>query len=98
LCPHAGQAFTFFLDKKSKQKNQAKIIPAFPHMAIGPGAILAGPRSSPKTFFAKYPKRVLLSNYEKKEKNNPKLSPDYPHRIIIRVFSQQKELPQEPVP
>jgi hypothetical protein len=26
ICPHAGLAFTFFLDKKSKQKNQAKII------------------------------------------------------------------------
>jgi len=26
LCPLAGQAFHFFLDKKTKQKNQAKII------------------------------------------------------------------------
>jgi len=31
FCPLAGQAFTFFLDEKSKQKNQAKIIPAFTH-------------------------------------------------------------------
>jgi len=43
LCPNAGRAFTFFLDKKSKQKNQAKIIPAFTHKALKPGAIFAGP-------------------------------------------------------
>ena len=30
-CPRAGQAFTFFLDEKSKQKNQEKIIPASTH-------------------------------------------------------------------
>jgi hypothetical protein len=28
-CPHAGQAFTFFLDRKSKQKNQEKMMLAF---------------------------------------------------------------------
>jgi hypothetical protein len=33
------------LDKKSKQKNQAKIIPAFAHKAHKPGAIFAGHRA-----------------------------------------------------
>jgi hypothetical protein len=39
------------LDKKSKQKNQEKIIPAFTHRATGPGAIFSGQRASAKTFF-----------------------------------------------
>jgi len=33
------------LDEKSKQKNQAKIIPAFALRALKPGAIFAGPRA-----------------------------------------------------
>ncbi len=44
-CPNAGRAFTFFLDKKSKQKNQEKIIPAFTHEALRPAAIFSGPRA-----------------------------------------------------
>jgi hypothetical protein len=44
-CPHAGQAFTFLLDQKSKQKNQEKIIPAFTHKALRLAAIFSGPRA-----------------------------------------------------
>ena len=46
FCPHAGRAFTFFLDKKSKQKNQAKINPAFTHKASGLAAFWRPPRRS----------------------------------------------------
>jgi hypothetical protein len=34
-----------FLDEKSKQKNQEKIIPAFTHKAHRPAAIFSGPRA-----------------------------------------------------
>ena len=34
-----------FLDEKSKQKNQEKIIPAFTHRALRPVAIFSGHRS-----------------------------------------------------
>ena len=44
-CPHAGQAFTLFLDEKSKQKNQEKIIPAFAHNALRLAAIFSGHRA-----------------------------------------------------
>jgi hypothetical protein len=45
FCPIAGRAFTFFLDIKSKQKNQEKIIPAFTHIAPKLAAIFSGHRA-----------------------------------------------------
>jgi hypothetical protein len=33
-CPHVGQTFTFLLDKKSKQKNQKKMMLAFANSCL----------------------------------------------------------------
>jgi len=51
FCPQAGQAFTFLLDEKSKQKNQAKIITGLYAPAFWHAAILAGRRSIHTCFY-----------------------------------------------